>query len=58
LSKRTSTTSFGFSGVSSSSPVPQRFGSLKRRSLFLSTSGSTLAAISAWFFAPTAAEPT
>ena len=30
LSKRTSTTSFGFSACSSSSPVPQRFGSEKR----------------------------
>ena len=58
LSKRTSTTSFGFSACSSSSPVPQRFGSEKRRSLFLSSSGSTSAAISSCCFAPTAAEPT
>ena len=58
LSKRTSTTSFGFSACSSSSPVPQRFGSEKRRSLFLSSSGSTSAAISSCRFAPTAAEPT
>ena len=33
----------GLSGVSSSSPVPQRFGSLKRRSLFLSTQRQHLA---------------
>src|ERR1700740_3450108 len=57
LSKRTSTTSFGLSGVSSSSPVPQRFGSLKRRSLFLSISGNTLGGISARFFVSTGAGP-
>ena len=48
LSYRTSATSSGRSAVCSSSPVPQRFGSEKRRSLHSSSSGSTSALISSW----------
>jgi len=58
LSYRTSTTSSGRTGASSSPPEPQRFGSEKRCSGAASSSGSTRAATSARREAATAHEPT